>query len=248
MRPNVRPYAPRQHHLANRENRRSAKDRVNKNAFGMWRPLTEVSRKKVEAAMRLGKTSVLNYLESERPAGNYSEFIVAGEKTRNGEARLGVTFVEVQKVRASMRQGGHIMQALNAGRLLSEIETHTSAQDVSLEIPLGGFMWCGHGLRKLVGVIENGEARQELVREAGVIEQILTDVNRRPIHVQVPDHVTVAQYGSRRDGQPLSVLQRNEIEIMMQEQFTKDGIGSVALGAVIFNEQDPWSVKNGGNT
>lgn len=241
----MRSHGPRTQLISNREDRLSVRARVNKNAFGLWRPLTPESESGVQAVMATAKKLVEEFLLAERPDGAFAPLHIpiqqSGQKQEDKTRRLGVTFVERQKVRTSMRQGGHLWQAFEHGRLLGEIEHHQSRQEVALSVPVESFVWCGRGQRHLVGLLANGAAKQELVKEADVLERMLASVGGKPIHVQVPDHVTVAQYGSRRDGLQLSVNQRSEIEMMMQTQFRQASIEEVYLGALVLSqEEEPW--------
>jgi hypothetical protein len=243
----MRRHGPRTSLICNRESRRSAMARVDRNAFGLWRPLTPESGQGVQAVMVTAKKLVEQFLLEERPDGAFAPLHIPednpGQKQAEKTRRLGVTFVEKQKVKTSMGQGGHLWQAVERGRLLSEIEHHQSRQEVALPVPIDGFMWFGRGQRHLVGIIGNGKAKQELVKEAGVIEQLLADVGGKPIHVQIPDHITVAQYGTRRDGLQLSVNQRNEIEMMMQDQFREASVEEVHLGALALCNEEPWKAN-----
>ena len=240
----MRRHGPRTQLISNRENRPSVRARVNKNAFGLWRPLTPDSEQGVQAVMVTAKRMVEQFLREERPDGAFAPLHIpeqaTGKEPEEKIRRLGVTFVEKQKVKTSMRQGGHLWQAFEHGRLLSEIEHHQSRQTVAHPVPIEGFMWVGRGQRHLVGLLANGPEKQELVKEADVLGRMLASVGGKPIHVQIPDHVTVAQYGARRDGLQLSVNQRNEIEMMMQSQFREASIEEIYLGALALSHEEPW--------
>ena len=210
---------------ANREEQHDYKKRVNTEAFGIYRPLTEESAEEVWEVLRSAKQTIKSYF------GQYvtttAELVMPVD--------MGVTFVMREKMRRAMKHG-LLQRGFEAARTIDIIESSQPIEQVSLEVPLGAARWVSTRERKLAIGFEESEATQELGEEAGVLQDMLTGLRAGELTVLEPDHVTLFKYGSARDGRDLGRDHKAIVGGILEEHFCAANVHAITLGRLVMGD------------
>lgn len=212
--------------VADRENRRGTRQRVNEMAFGVYRPLSEDSREQIQTALNKAKKRVAEHFAERGGNNKFTELIIPQDH--------GVTYVRRDRVRRAM--GTSAMKNFSFDRIRNEIDHYNYCCDESPTVPIERLDWVGPSNLKLAGrfAIEGAEA-QELAEESEQIGTFLEEAGGRQLDVYQPDHVTLCRFRRSRRGHDLDVMQKYDIKMMVQEELTAADIGSVTLEEVVMS-------------
>jgi len=211
--------------IADRENQATYRRRVQKEAFGVYRPLTEASALALQSALGTAHEDITTYLN-----GVYRR---SPPKIKMQE-ELGVTFVARTMVRKSLKLG-MLQRGFELGRMTQAIESHAALELGHLEVPFDHFDWFGARGRRFVGCFSDSEGLEELTEQGNVIQSVLSGVRGTGIRVYTPpDHISMLrQVGG---GSELSTRARAEVEGIVAEHLGAAGIESVMLDSLVIGE------------
>lgn len=203
---------------SNREGRANYRRRVKKESFGIYRPLTDESAKKIWDA--LGET----ISEIAPLYGKYGKNVAA-------PIQMGVTFTPRREVRSALGRG--LLQRFEPGRMISQLESKADPEDIKLKVPLAGAEWFSSQDRDLGFRFEPSAATEELAQEAEIIRAVLENANAGSIPVYVPDHLTILKSGvGRKEKFELGEGQRRVIAGAIENCFEKAGIEAITLAGM----------------
>jgi len=218
-------HGPRANLPANREERSGYKQRVNREAFGIYRPLTDESSEQIWEVVGNAKKDIKSFFGSYVTTA--AELVVPAE--------MGVTFVMREKMRRAMKHG-LLQRGFETARTIDAIESAQPIEPVALEVPLGSTRWVGGRERKLAFGFAESNATRELEQEAAALQGMLTALKAGELAVLEPDHVTLFKYGRARDGRDLSCAHKAIVGGILEEHFQDAGVTSVTLGRLVMGE------------
>lgn len=226
-------FGPRSSLIADRELQPNYRSRANREAFGIFRPLTPKSAMHVSDVLTGAKVDIDHYLKTQRK--------IAAEIKLSPD--FGVTFVGRNHVKQVMRRG-MLQRTFHMGRLMHQIESHRAIEEVRLEVPFDGFDWFSDYKRKLVGKFAASKGLDELHAQADLVGEFMHDAGGDRVRVHNPDHVSFYKYGSNGDNRDLNGRDRREIIGIVAEHFSAADIDSVTLGPI--NIGDTYNLPLGG--
>jgi hypothetical protein len=202
--------------------------------WGFYRPVNTESAKELSDVLNLTIPSIQRYLKNKRR--QTAEIDIQEE--------FGITFVKGKTV------GRKMFRAIRAGfRMAHAIEDLSeSARFVQepLEVPLDWekFAWYTNSERKAVSKFAESDGLDRLYEERDVIDSVLAEHGLEDV-VSNPDHLTLFEYGRRRDNMPLSPTYKKEILRIIKNSFDDHGLDSILLdslnvGPTYSEPCEPW--------
>jgi len=198
---------------------------VQREAFGIYRPLTEASAILLQGVLGQAHTDISAYLK-----GVYKR----NPPKIKMQDELGVTFVARTMVRKSLALG-LLQRGFELGRMTQKIENHAALQAADLEVPLHHLDWFGARSRRLVGCFGESEGLDELTEQGLAVQGVLSQVRGTGIKVHTPpDHVSMLRRIG--GGSELSHRARSEVEYIVREHLETAGVESVTLGELVVGD------------
>lgn len=221
--------------VANKESQTSFKRRIQREAFGIYRPLTDDSFQTMHDILVGAKEEIDDYLGQRRKAS--AEVILPDQ--------MGITFVGLQNARKTMRHKRIIQNGFNFKNLHQSVEEYNTNITTPLEVPIDQLDWYSRHHRRLVGKLAISDGMQEITENYESIGELLHQARGEKIRVSQPDHVSLFRYGRNRDNLDLSRRQRNNVAEIVQEHFDFADIGSVMLDKIVVGKTyaEPISIQ-----
>lgn len=202
-----------------------------KQAFGIYRPLTEDSAAELTEALNGAQSKAEARLRRVRRSKPISEFAV--------REAFGVTFVPRSQIKNAMGYG-LLQHIVSVARVIDDIESHNDGKDIELDVALdmnNGFDWPGDDRTLIVRLDKSCEGAKELVREAPHVESLLrlSDSGRLKSRLRIfkPDHVTLLDYGVEGDNRDLSLPQQYDVADIYRDQFLESKLTKLTLGGLM---------------
>jgi len=212
--------------VANKESQTSFKRRIQREAFGIYRPLTDDSFQKIYEILAGAKVEIDEYLTQRRKSS--AEVILPDQ--------MGITFVGLQNARKTMRHKRIIQNGFDFKQLHQSVEEYNSNLTAPLEVPIDQLDWYSRHRRRLVGKLAMGEGMEEISENYESIGDILQLARGEKIRVSQPDHVSLFRYGRNRDNLDLSHRHRNNVAEIVQEHLDYADIGAVILDKIVIGK------------
>lgn len=213
--------------VADREHQPHYRSRMRREPFGIYRPLTADS-----------KTHVRDVLLGAQEDIDKEVWWKSGTKF-NIKRDLGVTFVRRSDIVKAMGQGS-IRRGFDFEQMVRRIESEPVLHDERLDVPLDEMDWYGFGSSTLVAKLAPSEARMALENQSDALETILQGVSAELGSVDDPDHLSLYQFGARRDvhsrSHSLNTQQREQVAEIVQTHFDAARIGSITLGPIVVGD------------
>jgi len=209
--------------MPNREDRASYKRRLQKNAFGIYRPLSEESRHDIVSVLESSQEKVDEYFGNSN--SRYTKLIIPKDH--------GITFVQRGNVVRALKTSA--MRNFNLSCLQKRISDYNYAYPEQPEVEINDFDWYGGDL-KLVGKFAIAGMANEFEAESEIFEGFLHEAGSAPIDVYVPDHTSLCRFRRSRNGHHLNDEQRRNVKNIVRAEFREAGIGSVALDQVVLGD------------
>jgi hypothetical protein len=225
-------YANKSNLGSDREHRKSQK-RINaKAAFGIYRPLTDDSRRQIGETIGKIDKEVKHYL-GERPS-QAADFGV--------HSNFGTTYLLREYTHRALKN--RQIDSFAGPRLQNELAGNSQLRN-EIEIPLVGFGWFGTNDRKFGAVIDVRPADleqmafadkqlEELVEDTRALDDALIEVGAIALthSTRIPEHVSFINYKTKSH-KSVAATQRNVISDITHEHFSKDNITSLQLGEFV---------------
>lgn len=209
--------------VANRELQPGFKKRIHKEAFGIYRPLTQDSYQQVYDILVDAKDEIDDYLGKRR---NASANIVLPDQ-------MGITFVGLQSTRKTMRHKSLLQRGFDVRQLQKSVDDYNDKIVSPLEVPIDELDWYSYHRRRLVGKFALSGGFEEIMDNSESIGELLNDARGGQLRVLQPDHVSLFKYGRRRDNLDLSHKHRNEVADIVHNHFEAADIGAVMLDKIV---------------
>lgn len=241
------PKKPPQHSrlIANREEQSRVARRARDEAFGIYRPLTPISKQAVRVVLHGGSVR-------DAQDGTFSSFegLIARTTTYLGHRmaqpaeftaarNLGTTFVHRRHIQHGLRYRA-FSRGFELSRFVNDVKDEFSAEYQPLEVPIEDFDWFGRRVngsflgRKFVARFARSSRAYMLLQEQGIqIAAALEAAELKDIRVFKADHVTIAEYGKPNDGHDISVQHSRDIRNIATETFHDAGVRTLALGQLV---------------
>lgn len=204
----------------NQEQQIGVLQRALKERYGFYRPVDEISAKRLTIVLEAAKVDINDYLANVRP-DDIAELNINDD--------FGLTFVKQRRVGRQLFNA--IKSGFSMGRAIERLESKGAVSPDLLEVPLDldRLGWSPvKPYRKALVSFANSPALDELIQEQVVIDDVLSDLGLNSI-VDDPSHLTLYRYGEPRDGWSLSVAQKHDILKITKESFIIHSLGSVSL-------------------
>lgn len=212
---------------ANREQQPGYRARVKKEAFGIYRPLTEASAEQVHEVNRTVAREIKSY---------FRQYITTPAELV-AHVDLGVTFVPKSDMKRAMGNG-LLQRGFQTARTIEHIEAHHVVEQVALPVRLGSALWPDEKRERKLGMsfVPGTRAMHELNSEAEVLRGMLRALKAGELAVREPDHISMFKYGTRRDGRDLSMEDKETVAGIMEACFQSAGLEEIVLGRLNMGE------------
>ena len=209
--------------VSDRELQPGFKKRIHKEAFGIYRPLTNDSYQQVYDILVDAKEEIDDFLTKRR---NTSASVTLPDQ-------MGITFVGLQSTRKTMRHKSLLQRGFDVKQLQHSVDEYNEKIVSPLEVPIDELDWYSYHQRRLVGKFALGEGFAELQDNSESISELLNDARGGQLRVMQPDHVSLFKYGRRRDNMDLSHKHRNEVSDIVLRHLEVADIGAVMLDKIV---------------
>lgn len=210
--------------IADRENRRGSKRRIYETAFGVYRPLSEDSKQKVQGVLDKAKTKVDEKFAELGGLNQYTELIIPPDH--------GVTYVRRDNVLKALKTSA--LRNFSLARVKTDVENYNYRRQKTPTVPIDNLDWFGAGRLKLVAKFATaGSEVEALADDSEQIGTFLEEAGGEGLDVYEPDHITLCRFKRSRRGHELDPAQKEEVAKIVQNELMVAKIGALTLEEVV---------------
>jgi len=212
--------------VAHKEQQAGFKRRLQREAFGIYRPLTDDSYQELHNILSGAKEEIDDFLGKRRKAS--ADVILPDQ--------MGITFVGLQNTRKAMRHKRILQRGFDINLLHNSVEDYNNTITNPLEVPIDELDWYSMHRRRLVGKLALSEAMTEIADNSESIGSLLQQARGEQLRVLEPDHVSLFKYGRNRDNLDLSRRHRRDVANIVTDHLNQANLGSVMLDKIIIGK------------
>lgn len=211
---------------AHKEQQPGFKRRLQREAFGIYRPLTDDSYQELYDILIDAKVEIDDFLGKRRKSS--ADVILPDQ--------MGITFVGLQNTRKAMRHKRILQRGFDINLLHQSVDDYNHTLTAPLEVPIDELDWYSMHRRRLVGKLALSEAMLEIEDNSESISSLLQLARGEQLKVLQPDHVSLFKYGRNRDNQDLSRRHRRDVANIVSDHLDQANLGSVMLDKIIIGK------------
>ena len=210
--------------VANREDRSHRRQQVREMAFGVYRPLSEESREKVQSVLDKSKTRVDKHFAEIGGLNRHTELVIPEDH--------GVTYVRRDRVLRALKTSR--MRNFSLSRIKTDVDNYNYRRQETPTVPIDDLDWFGAQGLKLVAKFATADAStEELASDSEKIGMFLEEAGGQGLDVYEPDHVTLCRFKRSKRGHELDWSQRHFVKEVVQEELIAAKIGAITLEEVV---------------
>ena len=210
--------------VPDREARSSRRRQISEMAFGVYRPLSEESRGKVQAVLDKSKARVDERFAEIGGLNKYTELVIPEDH--------GVTYVRRDRVLRALKTSA--MRNFSLTRVQTDVANYNYRRQDTPTVPIEGLDWFGAQGLKLVARFATADASaEELADDSEQIGVFLEEAGGQGLDVYEPDHVTLCRFKRSRRGHELDWMQKHQVKSIVQEELVAAEIGALTLEEVV---------------
>ena len=212
--------------VSHKEQQAGFKRRLQREAFGIYRPLTDDSYQELHNILSGAKEEIDDFLGKRRKTS--ADVILPDQ--------MGITFVGLQNTRKAMRHKRILQRGFDINLLHNSVEDYNNTITTPLEVPIDELDWYSMHRRRLVGKLALSEAMLEIADNSESIGSLLQQARGEQLRVLEPDHVSLFKYGRNRDNLDLSRRHRRDVANIVSDHLNQANLGSVMLDKIIIGK------------
>ena len=212
--------------VAHKEQQDGFQRRLQREAFGIYRPLTDDSYQQLHGILSDAKEEIDDFLDKRRKTS--ADVILPDQ--------MGITFVGLQNTRKAMRHKRILQRGFDINLLQQSVDDYNQTLTSRLEVPIDELDWYSMHRRRLVGKLAVSDAMDEIVENSESIGDLLQLARGEQLRVLQPDHVSLFKYGRNRDNLDLSRRHRRDVANIVNDHLCYADLGSVMLDKIIIGK------------
>jgi len=212
--------------VAHKEQQAGFQRRLKREAFGIYRPLTDESYQELHNILSGAKEEIDDFLGKRR---KISADVILPDQ-------MGITFVGLQNTRRAMRHKRILQRGFDIKLLQQSVDNYNEEITAPLEVPIDELDWYSMHNRRLVGKLAVSHAMDEIIDNSESIDSLLQQARGDQLRVLQPDHVSLFKYGRSRDNLDLSRRHRLDVANIVNDHLGFADLGSVMLDKIIIGK------------